>query len=332
MVKQTLKVITKTSCILASFLAILVGTRPVFADTSVTENTTFEVNVIDSLLVTITRPTSLASGGMDEFLRNEYGLSVVNNNTAGFTASMYSLDTTNLALYNSNNITIPTLASTSTRAAFPANYWGYSLGSYTLDGVSQGSYTLNGKTYGETTAGNNSSNYHPLVSSTANPITVIAAGSGKTSGTQEIYFGAKGNSSTPAGTYKATVVISVVSGVIDNNNPITPTNPAYPQNYDAYGYNSSGGGSSQGTTVYTYISGNNSTTSEISEGDNRSLYGYQEPVMGELYSTYTNVSDGSLLATILTITSVTAASSGIFFFALAKRRDDDDEEEEESRM
>ena len=150
MVKQTLKVITKDISFLAPILLTLFGANSASAQ-EVDAN--FQVNVKETLSVSITRPSSPASGGVDEFLRNDFLISVVNNNTAGFTASMYAdIADNNISLTNTTLSTakLPTLASSSTRSAFPANYWGYSLGEYTLNGTVQNSYTLNSHSYGET--------------------------------------------------------------------------------------------------------------------------------------------------------------------------------------
>lgn len=341
MVKQTLKVITKDISFLAPILLTLFGANSASAQ-EVDAN--FQVNVKETLSVSITRPSSPASGGVDEFLRNDFLISVVNNNTAGFTASMYAdIADNNISLTNTTLSTakLPTLASSSTRSAFPANYWGYSLGEYTLNGTVQNSYTLNSHSYGETAAGNNSGNYYPMTNSSASPITIIdGATTPKTTGSQNIYFGAKGNASTASGTYTGTVIVSVVSGVIDNNNPITPTNPDTPaddtpNNNTATYTGSTGTGATQGvgstsgavgTTVYTTTSGN-TTTTEVSAGDNRSAYASPQ---GERYETFSSIADGSLPITGLIMASSVAAVTGLTFFVLAYRDDDDDEDEEES--
>ena len=298
---------------------------------AVEETTNFEVNVIDTLSVSVTTPDSWASGGIDEFLRNKVSVSVNSNNSGGFTASMYSANnTTNLTNVASSSNIIPTLASSSVRSSFPANYWGYSLGEYTLDGVAQSSYTLNGNSYGETTAGSDSSYYYPLVSTSASPIIIMdGATTTKTSGTQNIYFGAKANATKASGTYLGTVIISVVTGVIDNNdNPVTPVNPVTPSNDEVAVYNNPPvGGSSSGTTSYTYrdTSGSGTTTTtEISEGDNRSVYNGYTPPQGVVL----NVNNGTGVATGLGIAASIATASAMFFFIVAKRKEDDEEEEE----
>ena len=298
----------------------------VYADST---NTTFQVNVKESLTVSITSPTSAATGNIDEFLRNKYTLDVTTNNANGFTASMYSVSTTNLTNTIANTQIIPTLSSSSTRGSFPANYWGYSLGT---------TETLNGKTYNETDAGNTSSNYHPLVSTSATPITVLTS-SNSGSGTRDIYFGAKANASKASGTYAGIVVISVVTDVIDNDNPITPVNPVgpSPDEEEPKYYPTPSGGSPNGATTYTYrrtnpSTGTTTTTTQISDGDNRDSYNGYTPPQGVIENTTSDINDGSSLAAGLATTATVAAASGMFFFILAKRREDDEDEEEEAQL
>ena len=291
-------------------------------------DTAFQVNVRESLSVSITSQITPTSGNVDTFLRNKYTLNVSSNNTSGFTASMYSVGTTNLTNTAINNQTIPTLASSSTRGNFPANYWGYSLGT---------SAVLNNNTYNETEPGNANSNYYPLVSTSATPITVLTS-SNSGSGSQDIYFGAKANTSKAAGTYSGIVVISVVSGVIDNTNPITPENPVGPntKNDDevAKYTPAPSGGSSNGVTTYTYrrsnaSAGTTTTTTQVSDGDNRDSYSGYTPPQGVVESSTTNTSNDSSLAAGLATTATVAAATGMFFFILAKRREDDDDEEDQ---
>ncbi len=330
---KNIKVIHKKIGLIVTTLLFTFLSPSTFA---VEQTTNFEVNVIDTLSVSITTPDSWASGGINEFLRNKVSVSVNSNNSGGFTASMYSANnTTNLTNVASSSSIIPTLASSSARSSFPANYWGYSLGEYTLDGVTQSSYTLNGNSYGETTAGNNSSYYYPLVSTSNSPIVIMDGTTiSKTSGTQNVYFGAKANATKASGTYLGTVIISVVTGVIDNNdNPVTPVNPVIPSNDEVAVYNDQPvGGSSSGATSYTYrnTSGSGSsatttTTTEISEGDNRSAYNGYTPPQGVVL----NVNNGASVATGLGVAASIATASAMFFFIVAKRKEDDEEEEEE---
>ena len=290
------------------------------------ENTAFQVNVKEALSVSITSPTTPANGNVDTFLRNKYTLDVSSNNANGFTASMYAVDTTNLTNTALNNQTIPTLASSSTRGNFPTNYWGYSLGT---------SETLNNHTYNETDAGNSSSNYYPLVSTSAAPITVLSSNNSN-SGSRDIYFGAKASAGKAAGTYSGIVVISVVSGVIDStDNPITPTNPVGPNQTEevARYMPSPSGGSSNGVTTYTYrrtnvAAGTNTTTTQVSDGDNRDSYSGYTPPQGVKENTTSDINSDSSLAASLATTATVAAAAGMFFFIAAKRREDDEDEGE----
>ena len=319
MLKKISKVMIGSACILA-VASVLVPQE--FTDNSVhAENTAFQVNVRETLSVVVDTPDTGASGGINEFLRNKVSLSVSTNNANGFTASMYSKDTTNLKNAAQNSITLPTLSSSYTRGNFPANYWGYSL--------KNGSY--NSKTYNETEAGNNSSYYHPLISNSASPITVLT---GTSSGSQDIYFGAKANMSQASGTYIGTVIISVVTDTINSNtNPITPTNPANPNpTLNTASYSPSPTGGANGSTVYTYRNssgGRTTSTTQVSDGNNVDAYTGYTPPQGVVDKTFASVSDGSALTTGLAITSAVAATSGILFFIIAKRRDEDDDEEEE---
>ena len=316
-------------------IASSVASIPSDDTSAITQNTAFQINVQDSIAVAITAPTTGATGNVNEFLRNTVDVSVNSNVSNGFTASMYSRDDTNLThTMLGSSYYIPTMSSSSTRGSFPVNTWGYSLKSSSLDG----------KTYGETDAGNTSSTYYPLTTSTSTPIKILEATSGIKSGTQSIYFGTKANADKPAGTYRNTVIISVVTGTIDSNsNPITPTNPATPDidsnhndNIAIYtGANTTTGtgvSGSNGTTVYTSISTDAVTeddtiTTEVSAGDNRDSYASAQ---GVSVSTQTNiVEEGSMLPLGLAATAATAATAGIIFFIIAKRDDDDDEDEEE---
>ena len=342
MVKQTPKVIFKSVLLFTSTLLSVSGASSVFAVTPQEYDADFQVNVKETISVSITRPSSGAAGDINEFLRNDFAINVNTNNTEGFTASMYADiygSTVPLTNTTHSSSTLPTLTTSAgiARSSFPANYWGYSLGQYKLDGVTQSSYTLNGKTYSETAAGNDNSLYYPMISrsSSSNPIVIMdGATTPKSSGTQNIYFGAKSDASLRAGTYTGTVVVSVVSGGIASNNPVTPTNPARPSddnvsNGAAYRSGTRGVGSSgtSGTTIYTTTSGN-TTKTEISGGDNREAYAHPQ---GERYETFTDVNEG-LPITGLVMASTVAAFTGFTFFILAYRDDDDDEDEEQENM
>ncbi len=290
-------------------------------------DTKFQVNVRETLAVQITTPTSGATGDINEFLRNKVSMTVTTNSTGGFTASMYSKTNTNLAHETLSDTTIPTLASYSTRSAFPANRWGYSL--------STGSYIGGSSSYNDTDAGNSSSRYYPLVSTSSSPLTILDGAAGTTTGSQDIYFGAKANATKPSGTYANTVVISVVTGTINpDTNPITPTNPAtpVPSGYSVY-RDAPVGHSTSGTTTRTVVtstSDTTTTTTEVSEG-NTSPTGeiIYTPSQGVIEETEANIASNSTLAATLATAATLAASSGMFFFIAAKRREDDDDEDEQ---
>ena len=333
-----------SAAIMLLVASILTSTGKVVSDdTSAAEcpsgacNTAFSVDVADSLSVSITSPTSGATGDVGEFLRNTVNVDIESNVSNGFTASMYSRDNTNLTHTMLSEYNIPTLSSSVQRGNFTVDQWGYSLKSA----------SLNGNTYGETDAGNNNSYYYPLTSSTASPITVLSAASGTKSGSQSIYFGTKASVNKPAGTYSNTVVISVVTGTVDStNNPITPSDPVTPSTdptpndniaqYTGTGTTTGVGiSASNGTTVYTTRRTNTpatsseqettTTTTQVSGGDNTRAY-----PQGVVTTSEANITkSGSELPVGLAVTAASAATAGIFFFIIAKKRDEDDEEEEE---
>lgn len=298
------------------------------------ENTNFQVNVAETLTVSVNTPNTSASGtatANGTFLRNKISVSVNSNNAQGFKVSMYSKDTTNLVNTSNSAYTIPTLASSVARSSFTTNHWGYSVND---DDSNNGT-------------GSTSSTYSAMQTSSS-PISLITASAGTYSGSKDVYFGAKADTTQASGTYMGTVVISVVTGTINENsgsddyNPTTPTDPTNPNPnggtpiYDPSGVGistvtggmpSSGATRYGGTTTYTTVStsdGRTTTTTQVSGGDNRSSYA---PAQGVIDRT-TSVSEGSSLSSALAATATVAASSGVFFFILAKRRDDDEEEEE----
>lgn len=298
-------------------------------------STTFQVNVVESLSVTVTTPENWATGNINTFLRNEVGLEVSTNNVSGFTASMYantgSSDSTNTSLTNTakSDALLPTMSESQVKSAFSANQWGYSLN--TTDTAQ--SKTYNNNIYNETAAGNDSSNYYPLPTSSA-PATVLTGDAG--SATRMIYFGAKADAATAAGTYAGNVVIGVVSGVKNNNNdPTHPVEPVVPSGNPVNPDNPPSGAtnpyydSTNNRTVYTNTTADptTSTTSQstqISTGDTRSSY--SNPA-GVTENTMANINSGTPLAAGLAVTAAVAATSGAIFFILAKRKKDDDEEE-----
>ena len=329
----------------AGLFALAVVATPFFANSGlasatgecegVCENTNFQVNVAETLTVSVNTPNTSASGtatASGTFLRNKISVSVNSNNAQGFKVSMYSKDTTNLVNTSDSTYTIPTLASSVTRSSFTTNRWGYSVND---DDSNNGT-------------GSTSSTYAAMQTSSS-PISLITASAGTYSGSKDVYFGAKADTTQASGTYMGTVVISVVTGTINENssntdyNPTTPTDPTNPNPnggtpiYDPSGVGistttgalpSTGATRYSGTTTYTTVStsdGRTTTTTQVSGGDNRSSYA---PAQGVIDRTTTNVSEGSSLSSALAATATVAAASGVFFFILAKRRDDDEEEEE----
>ena len=316
-------------------------------------STSFEVNVDDMLSVSLTTPESGATGNVGDFLRNTVNLEVDSNVGNGFTASMYSsadnAGTTKTDLTHSDlgdSYAISTLNSSTTRGDFPTDSWGYSLKT-----------SPNATTYGETDAGNNNSYYYPLTASDTSPITIMSEAAGTKTGEQSIYFGAKASASKPSGTYNNTVVISVVTGTINDDtsdpgyNPITPTNPATPgidtpnDNTATYTGNTGTGATTgtgisgnAGTTVYTTSSHSGSgaiatttTTTEVSAGDHTSSYtspqGVQSTNKNNMNSIEAASETSSPLPAALAAAAAASATTGLMFFILAKKRNDDDEEE-----
>lgn len=297
--------------------------------------TTFQVNVVESLTVSLTTPETAASGAMNTFLRDTVGLEVTSNNANGFTASMYSntntesgAKATDLINSSDNSSTIETMSdATVTKSNFKSDTWGYSLSDYAS---AQDSTSTS-----DTTAGNDNSTYKKMISDSASPSTILYSNAAA-SKSQDIYFGAKASAVKPSGTYSGSVVISVVSGVVDNNNPATPTNPATDNsNTGTATYTSGTGvGSStyadgtaySGTTAYTTTSSGEdtkTTTTTITGGDTTSSY-----PLGVTEDTSAHINSGAPLAAGLAVTSAVAAVSGLFFFILAKRKKDDEDEEE----
>lgn len=309
MVKQTIKASLMTAAVFGLCLSPILVPIRAFAD----DNSDFNVNVKELLSVSVSTPTNWATGDVDTFLRNKVSINVVSNNTAGFTASM-TMKTPETSLINTakNTSTLPTLASNTTRSNFPANYWGYSLD--------------------DTEAGSNVSTYKALVASTGTPITLLSSTTAS-SGSKDFYFGAKANATLGSGTYTGTVVINVVSGVIDNTNPITPFNPVNPNptpNTPTYNPTTD-------TTSYTYnttnsTAGTTTTTTDINSGDTRSVYEGYTPPQGVAYGTTSRIPNYSSLASGLIVAAAIATSSSIFFLFAARREEEDDDENNENML
>ena len=301
-------------------VAIVFTTSSVASAT--TQNTIFQVNLQESLTVSLTVPDEGDSGSLtydstsdkwvSGLLRNVVNLNVTSNNPAGFTASMTSDSTTSAALANKkatlSSDTIPTLSADWTRNnTANTKFWGWSINDSSETGT-----------------------YHQIALKNATPNTVIPATNAAGTVNQNIYFGAKADSTIASGTYEGTVIISVVTGVITtpednpNNNPVIPDNPVDPSNLTP---NTPTYNSGTNVTAYTSTSSNTNNTStnttKLNPGNTVS-YSYADPAG----VTTTVVNEGTPLATGLAVTSAIAATTGIFFLIAAKRRKDDDDEEE----
>ncbi len=255
----------------------------------------FKVSVKDSLAVSLTDLTSSSqnSGDVGTFLRNHIRINVASNNSVGFMASMTTQSTTpNLVHSNKSTITIPTLSSGATASDFPSNRWGYSI---------------------------DDAAYSAVPGSGSTPVSLINS-AGASSSSVDVYFGTKAAITQAAGSYNGVVVISIVSGVV-NDNPSTPESPTTDSSPNTATYDSS-----NDATVYTTVS-DTTTTSTISSGDNRSAYASPQGVIEEYAAS--NINEGSSFATSLAVSSAVAATTGVIFFVVAKRRNDDDDEEED---
>ena len=281
----------RISLVAACFSVVIMSSISFFS-TNAADNSQLNVDVKEVLSVSISTPTSWATGDVDTFLRNKVNINVVSSSAAGFTASM-TMKTAETSLVNAakNTVTLPTLATNITRANFPANYWGYSLD--------------------DTEAGSNSSTYRALVGAGGTPISVLSSTTAS-SGSKDIYFGAKANTTQASGTYTGTVVISVVSGI---NNPVTPVDPPKTPVYDNV----------RDITTYTYINTSGSTTTEISSGDTRGVYNNYVPPQGVISRTFFSPDNTISLVTLLALASAVAMTSGIFFLFAARREEEDDE-------
>ena len=291
-------------------------------------NSTFNVNVNEMLSVSITKPDVWVTGNTGDFLRNTVSLSVSSNNGNGFTASMNSKTTTNLVNKENSNATIPTLSSNTTKSAFDAGRWGYSLSNYTAanDSVSTS----------DSTSGVDGSTYKPLNTSA---ITILYSDSAAT-GTQDVYFGAKAGNTTASGTYANTVVFSVVSGVVDNNNPAIPSDPVVPgDDTTADDGNSTTvaktdgdyvvtTNTSTGTGSYSITSGSTTTNTQVTTSTTATdLHAAPQGVTDTVAANVTNITtEGTPLATGLAVSAAVAAATGGILFFVAKRKEDEEEE------
>ena len=287
------------------------------------QNVDFNVNVNEALTVSITSPTSWASGNIDELLRNKVTVSALTNNNNGVTVSMYAANTNlqNTTSYSSSDATtyIPTLdADTYTHDTFPTNAWGYSLA--------------------DSAIGTGSASYLPMTTSSS-PVTVLASNLG-TTGTQDVYFGAKASAAKQSGTYAQTVYFVAVTDTIDTgpnpsnpSNPTTPSTPSEPDSTPVYTANT--GNPATGQTTYTRrttagsgtspVSGaTETTTTQVTKGDTRSSYVNAAGVTSKTAATGTTTSSSNISTLGIALASVAGvtAASGILFLVVAKRRKD----------
>ena len=316
-------IITTALALLAMPLLTLVNVSAVTCTDGETEdgtlcdskNTTLLVNVAEVLTVSLSKPSTWASGNVGELLRNKITLSVISNNPSGYTASMYTNNTNLVNKSASSSAIIPTLASATTHGTFTTNSWGYSIE--------------------DTVDGSDSANYYAMTTS-SNPIKVLEDGD-NVDDEIDVYFGAKADATKDSGTYAQTVIFSVVSGVIDaEDNPAVPENPVTPGTSDEVAYTEGGdepyyGNSSTGATRYTTrstsgtgtssVSGAvSTTTTEVTSGNTTASYSTPQGV-----TTTSKSSGDNLLPAILVGTAAVAAISGGVFLAASRRKDEDEE-------
>ena len=309
MVRKIHKINTLYALLAVAFAPLLLA-LPVAAESTIEDGVgvDLEVNITEVLSVSVATPSTWASGDVDinngsDLLRNKIVLNVTSNNVAGFTASMASKTTTDLVNLTKSTATIPTLASATTAAAFPVNYWGYSID--------------------DTDAGSDSANYAALQTSAI----TLASPTAPATYSQDIFFGARADATKDSGTYANTVVISVVSGVITTpSDPVNPSEPSTPATPSEPTTNQN----QVPNNNLAYLDGSESesdsddlTENNITAGDVSSSYAEPQGV------TTTNIGAGSPLATGLAVTAGVAATSGVFFFVLARRKKEEEEEEEE---
>lgn len=273
------------------------------------QNVTFNVNLTEILTVSVSKPTTWASGDMETLLRNKISISARTNNYYGATVSMYAdgLTLNNTVSYDSTKAAtyIDTLdANTYTNGTFPVNAWGYSLE--------------------DTDAGNSNASYLPMITQ-ANAVTLIerTPGTTGTNYSQDVFFGAKANTSKQAGTYAQTVNFVAVTGLIDTDNPAVPVNPSTDNPSDEIAsYNTTTGRTTYSSRSANTTTSTSTTSTQVTNGNTISTY--SDPA-GVTSST----GGSSAVATALAVAAGVMAVSGTLFFILAKRRKDDEEEEEE---
>ena len=200
-----LKVISRRNftplCGLVLFLSVFsvfVGIGgSVYADTSMNYN----INIKPALKLSVSSGTVslLLNPTTQNFAAQNLNVTVGTNNYYGYQLFMNTAsNTTNLVRQNNSAVdgasfstppTIPTLASSTTASAFPANYWGYRINN-NVGGNAD---------YIDTTASNaNSGNYFGYTSGTL----ISSSATTTNEKTASLTFGAKADFNKPAGTYK----------------------------------------------------------------------------------------------------------------------------------
>ncbi len=256
-------------------------------------NTIFQVDVKESLSVSVTTPSSYKSGSVGSLLTEQITVSVTSNNSAGFVAGIRASNA-DATLVGDNGGTLSNLSSSTAAASFPTGSWGYSL---------------------------NTSTYNPLPAYNGTPEVLF---SNETAGTTSapVNFAAKAGYGNNAGTYTGTVNISVVSGrtSFDPDTPVPdPVGPDSPSSTPTYH-------STQNVTTYTTKAEDSSTststeTTQVSSDNNTSQY-----PLGETQTS--TAKNGTSLPVILAVTSAVSAAAGLGFFIIAKRREEEEEEDE----
>lgn len=299
-------------------LAMVAQATSCDGSSSCQDNSNFRVEITEVLTVSVTTPDTWAHGlstAGGTFLRNTIGLNIDSNNEGGFTTSMAAKTaTTALTNKDNSNYTIPTFADSNGHVrgtSFQANFWGWS----TNDSSETGTYYA--------------------IKPSGSPSTLDAlsrSSAGNSHG--DLYLGANANTSTPSGTYTNTIVISVVGGVINESNPITPANPVTPTNPgtttptyvadvtnpSAPGYDATAGYTAYTTTATDTTTTPNTTTitTNINSGDTHSAYAAPQGVS----SSSPAAEESSPIPIILAAVGGVAATSGVGVaaYSLVKNR------------
>ena len=293
-------------------LSVMVGRNSFAACTSsgCSWNTTFSVNVNEILSVSIERPNEWAVGDVGQYVYNKITLSVTSNSSAGLiTATMKSATATaNLVNELDSSSVITPLASSTSTPLIDSNKWGYRIQNAGAPlPVTPSWKGMAGS--GDTPVQIASYEFGPKDSNTV---------------AKDIYFIARADATIAAGTYSNNVVISVVTGVIDNDNPVTPVNPIVPgddpqPNNDSVNGDTQHGNTPNGTVVATTITPGGTTTTTTTDS-------YAKPAGAR---EVVNTDEGVPLAAGLAVTAGVAAATGVVLFFLAKRNRDDEEEDDD---